>query len=165
MSSRAQLIKVSHPRAKNNPSQWGSGFNQPRFSVLSVEPEAEVLELASHPEAVGHRLLLRVHVQVVVVEGGRLVDVHPRTKVEEEAGVVAEEFRTQGPGKQKKLPFSWAIHVYKNHWWTNEQHWIPGINFNFMLFFLSAVSHHFLPLEEKDTTSDYRNNWVQGCPT
>ena len=142
MSSRAQLIEGSHPRAKKNPSQWGSGFNQPRFSVLSVEPEAEVLELASHPEAVGHRLLLRVHVQVVVVEWSRLVDVHPRTKVEEEAGVVAEEFRTQGPGKQKSYAST------KNHWWTNE-HWKFEEQFQRFVMFISCHQPPIPPIWRK----------------
>ncbi len=54
--------------------------------------------MASHSEPVGHRLLLRVHVEEVVVERRRLVDVHARPEVEQEARVVAEETGTQRPG-------------------------------------------------------------------
>ncbi len=70
---------------------------EPRFSVFGIDPHSKVFELASHSEAVGHRLLLGVHVEEVIVERGRLVHVHARTKVEQEAGVVAEKPGTERP--------------------------------------------------------------------
>ena len=65
--------------------------------VFGVNPESEILELPAHAQPVRHRLLLRVHVEEVVVEGSRLVDVHPGTEIEQEAGIVAEKFGTKSP--------------------------------------------------------------------
>ncbi len=70
---------------------------EPRFSIFGIDPHSKVFELPSHSEAVGHRLLLGVHVEEVIVERGRLVHVHARTKVEQEAGVVAEKPGTERP--------------------------------------------------------------------
>ena len=76
----------------------GTAWGAPTLSVLRVQPEPHVLELSAHAEAVGHGLLLEVHVHVIGVEPRRLVAMHLWSEWEQEAVGRAVKLGAQGPG-------------------------------------------------------------------